>query len=159
MLFRALFLTASSTLGLATAAAVAVTAPQPAATQTVGPCTTGSPTVTAGYTINYAEAKPTIAFEEGYQPEPAWADSHVIGTYTFGVPTPVESGFAYAQFKCQYYCNNAPGAGGFFVSYTGSGSKSGSDCTCFDELLDPESFVSTNQTLVGAWNPICKEEA
>ncbi|KAI1635730.1 hypothetical protein F4809DRAFT_663695 [Biscogniauxia mediterranea] len=126
------------------------------ATQTAGPCTTGSPTVTAGYTISYAQAKPTIAFERGYKPEPAWAEGHVVGTYTFGVPMPLESGFAYAQFKCQYYCNNMPGPGGFFVSYAGPDSQHGSDCTCFDELLDPQSFVSNNQSLVGAWNPICK---
>ncbi|KAI1493245.1 hypothetical protein F5X96DRAFT_666894 [Biscogniauxia mediterranea] len=150
MLSRALVVLSS--LAVAAAAArqhpAAATVPHyPAA----GPCTTGTPTVTGGYTITYAQAKPSIAFEQGYKPEPAWAKDHAVGSYTFGVPQPHETGFAYAQFKCQNYCNNN-GHGGFFVSYAGPGS----DCTCFDELLDPRSFVDNNQSLVGAWNPICK---
>ncbi|KAI1375127.1 hypothetical protein F4677DRAFT_141271 [Hypoxylon crocopeplum] len=142
---------ASATLGLAYPATEA-----PTPTAAAAPCTTGEPVVTAGYTINYAPAIPTVGFKAGYQPEPAWAGDHVVGTYTFGVPLPVESGFAYAQFKCQYYCNGGPDAGSFFVNYAGAGSQVGSYCTCFDELLEPESFVSMNQTLVGAWNHICK---
>ncbi|KAI1406400.1 hypothetical protein F4819DRAFT_481508 [Hypoxylon fuscum] len=144
----------SATLGLAYPA---TDAPAPTAAAAAAPCTTGVPVVTAGYTINYAPAVPTVAFQQGYQPEPAWAKGHVVGTYTFGVPPPVESGFAYAQFKCQYYCNGSPGAGSFFVNYAGAGSGSvGSYCTCFDDLLIPESFVENNQTIVGAWNHICK---
>ncbi|KAI1477548.1 hypothetical protein F4774DRAFT_192365 [Daldinia eschscholtzii] len=129
----------------------------PTPTPAAAPCTTGSPVVTAGYTINYAPAVPTVAFQNGYQPEEAWSKSHVIGTYTFGVPPPVESGFAYAQFKCQYYCNNAGGvgAGSFFVNYAGKDSNVGSYCTCFDELLKPETFVANEETLVGGWNHIC----
>ncbi|KAI1801024.1 hypothetical protein F4811DRAFT_481351 [Daldinia bambusicola] len=129
----------------------------PAPTPAAAPCTTGSPVVTAGYTINYAPAVPTVAFQNGYQPDEAWSKSHVIGTYTFGVPPPVESGFAYAQFKCQYYCNNAggTGAGSFFVNYAGEESNIGSYCTCFDELLQPETFVENEESLVGAWNHIC----
>ncbi|KAI5924395.1 hypothetical protein F4810DRAFT_709730 [Camillea tinctor] len=138
MLSRALILAALSTLGLA-----------------ASPCTTGTPTVTAGYTIDYAPAKPTIAFEEGYKPEPAWASSHVAATYSFGVPEPIETGFAYAQFKCQHYCANN-GAGGFFVDYPGPDATAGSNCVCFDDLIDPDTFVTHNESWVGAWNPICK---
>ncbi|KAI5865432.1 hypothetical protein GGS23DRAFT_618470 [Durotheca rogersii] len=136
--------------------AVAVSAhPAPAPTETAqeAPCVTGTPVVTAGYTIDgYAPALPTARFESGYQPEPAWADDHVVGTYTFGVPSPVAEGFAYAQFKCQYYCRSSPAAS-FFVGYVGS--RSGSLCTCYDELLDTEKFVAYNESLVGAWNHIC----
>ncbi|KAI1206276.1 uncharacterized protein F4807DRAFT_463764 [Annulohypoxylon truncatum] len=139
---------ASAALGLALPASESSS---PTVTGT--PCTSGSPVVTAGYTINYAPAVPTVVFENGYQPVEAWASAHVKSTYTFGVPPPVETGFAYAQFKCQYYCNNVP-SGSFFVNYDGS--DKGSLCTCFDELLDPQSFVSNNQTLVGAWNNLCK---
>ncbi|KAI1390729.1 uncharacterized protein F4822DRAFT_162281 [Hypoxylon trugodes] len=138
---------------LTAVASAAAALAAPAATSSATPCTTGSPVVTSGYTINYAHAVPTPAFENGYQPESAWSKSHVVGTYTFGVPEPVESGFAYAQFKCQYFCNAKP-AGSFFVNYADD-SKVGSYCTCFDELLQPESFVSNNQTIVGAWNHIC----
>ncbi|KAI0007370.1 hypothetical protein F4779DRAFT_513083 [Xylariaceae sp. FL0662B] len=151
---RALFaLLVSATLGLAYPAKAAAAA----AASTASPCTTGEPVVTAGYTIKYAPATPTqAALEHGYQPEPAWAENHVVGTYTFGVPQPVESGFAFAQFKCQYYCNGGtPAAGSFFVKYAGEGSQIGSYCSCYSELLDPESFVADNQTLIGAWNSIC----
>ncbi|KAI1352565.1 hypothetical protein F5Y01DRAFT_313759 [Xylaria sp. FL0043] len=72
---------------------------------------------------------------------------------TFGVPEPVETGFAYAQFKCEYYCNNKSEGGSFFVH---ADSKVGSYCECYDELMDPETFINNNQTLVGAWNAICK---
>lgn len=58
----------------------------PAPTPAAAPCTTGSPVVTAGYTISYAPAVPTVAFQNGYQPEEAWSKSHVIATY---VSTPV----------------------------------------------------------------------
>ncbi|KAI2641432.1 hypothetical protein GGS26DRAFT_3838 [Hypomontagnella submonticulosa] len=141
---------ASAALGLAYPATDA-----PTPTAAAVPCTTGDPVVTAGYTINYAPAIPTAVFEAGYQPEPVWAKEHVVGTYTFGVPQPVESGFAYAQFKCQYYCNAAANAGSFFVNYAGEASNIGSYCTCYDQLLEPESFVSNNQSVVGAWNHIC----
>jgi len=50
---------------------------------------------------------------------------------TFGVPPPVETGFAYAQFKCQYYCENASKGGSFFVR---GDSKVGSYCNCYNEL-------------------------
>ncbi|KAI0834729.1 hypothetical protein F5Y06DRAFT_150748 [Hypoxylon sp. FL0890] len=119
-------------------------------------CTTGAPMTTAGYPMSYyTPAIPTAKFENGYQPEPAWSSSHVVGTQTFGVPPPVETGFAYAQFKCQYYCNNADSRS-FFVNYAGKGSPVGSYCSCFNEMLDPGSFVDNNQTLVGAWNHLCK---
>ncbi|KAI1152544.1 hypothetical protein F4825DRAFT_418645 [Nemania diffusa] len=74
---------------------------------------------------------------------------------TFGVPEPVETGFAYAQFKCQYYCQNHSDGGSFFVH---ADSKVGSYCDCFNELMDPETFVTDNQSLVGAWNAICRTE-
>ncbi|KAI0884247.1 uncharacterized protein GGS22DRAFT_189378 [Annulohypoxylon maeteangense] len=127
--------------------------PSPTASAAAATCTSGSSVVTAGYTINYAAAVPTVVFENGYQPAEDWAAAHSKGSYTFGVPPPVETGFAYAQFKCQYYCNNVP-AGSFFVNYFDT--AKGSLCTCFDDLLDPQSFVSNNQSLVGAWNSICK---
>ncbi|KAI8966170.1 hypothetical protein F5Y11DRAFT_214977 [Daldinia sp. FL1419] len=148
-----------SIVAVATTALAFPAAETPTPTVKAAPCTTGAPVVTAGYTINYAPAVPTVAFQNGYQPEEAWSKSHVIGTYTFGVPTPVESGFAYAQFKCQYYCNNAGsvGAGSFFVSYAGDQSKVGSYCTCFDDLLEPDSFVDNSEALVGAWNHICSK--
>ncbi|KAI1464504.1 uncharacterized protein F4812DRAFT_467084 [Daldinia caldariorum] len=147
---------ALSTVAVVAAGLAFPAAEAPAPTPAAAPCTTGEPVVTAGYTINYAPAVPTVAFQKGYQPDEAWSNSHVIGTYTFGVPTPVESGFAYAQFKCQYYCNNAgSGAGSFFVNYAGEESNSGSYCTCFDELLEPETFVENEESLVGAWNHIC----
>lgn len=68
----------SATLGLAYPA---TDAPAPTAAAAAAPCTTGVPVVTAGYTINYAPAVPTVAFQQGYQPEPAWAKGHVVGTY------------------------------------------------------------------------------
>ncbi|KAI0544834.1 hypothetical protein F4679DRAFT_509439 [Xylaria curta] len=118
-------------------------------------CTTGAPMTTAGYPIPfYAQATPSSgSFENGYQPEPRWAGQHLVGTYTFGVPSPIETGFAYAQFKCQYYCLNQSEGGSFFVR---ADSKVGSYCECYDDLMDPETFVNNNQTLVGAWNAICK---
>ncbi|KAI2466714.1 hypothetical protein F4781DRAFT_340123 [Annulohypoxylon bovei var. microspora] len=140
---------ASAALGLALPASET-----PSPTVAAAPCTSGTSIVTAGYTINYAPAVPTVVFEDGYQPADAWMADHVVGTYTFGVPPPVETGFAYAQFKCQYYCNNVDTAGSFFVNYTEN--DSGSLCTCFDDLLEPQSFVSNNQSMVGAWNHICK---
>ncbi|KAI1411916.1 hypothetical protein F5Y13DRAFT_52946 [Hypoxylon sp. FL1857] len=118
-------------------------------------CTTGAPVTTAGYPISYyARAVPTAKFENGYQPESAWSQAHVVGTQTFGVPPPVETGFAYAQFKCQYYCNNADSKS-FFVNYAGDGSSVGSYCSCFDEMLEPGSFIENSQSLVGAWNHLC----
>ncbi|KAI1093910.1 hypothetical protein F5B19DRAFT_490950 [Rostrohypoxylon terebratum] len=134
----------------------AADAPTPVATATASAlasaCTAGSPVVTAGYTINYAPAVPT-GFQNGYQPAEAWAAAHSKASYTFGAPDPIETGFAYSQFKCQYYCNNVP-SGSFFVDYKDN--KTGALCTCFDEVMDPQSFIANEQPLVGAWNNICK---
>ncbi|KAH8197134.1 hypothetical protein TruAng_008700 [Truncatella angustata] len=120
----------------------------------VVPCTTGAPVVTAGYTINYAPATPTAnAADSGWQPDPVWGSQHVAATYTYGVFEPKETGFAYAQFKCQYTCNAAPSGSSFFVKYVGG--QTGSLCTCYNDLLKPETFVAANQTIVGGWNAIC----
>ncbi|KAI0490963.1 hypothetical protein F4859DRAFT_508752 [Xylaria cf. heliscus] len=135
--------------------------PEPTATGPATACTTGAPVTTAGYPIlYYAQATPSSgAFQNGYQPEPRWASQHLVGTYkpvpkqTFGAPPPIETGFAYAQFKCQYYCENQSNGGSFFVRGDGS---VGPNCECYDELLDPGTFVNNNQTLVGAWNAICR---
>jgi hypothetical protein len=115
----------------------------PAAADSDAPCTTGSPVVTAGYTIKYTPATPTAALDgPGFQPEPTWGKQHFVATYvsdaalsrkhrslvysllildisqTYGVPSPIESGFAYAQFKCQYTCNGAtPQGKSFYVQY------------------------------------------
>lgn len=35
---------------------------------------------------------------------------------TYGVPAPLETGFAFAQFKCQFKCNSLDSAS-FFVEY------------------------------------------
>ncbi|KAI1458911.1 hypothetical protein F4805DRAFT_106557 [Annulohypoxylon moriforme] len=139
---------------LSIAASAAVGLALPAADAAAATCTSGSSVVTAGYTITYAAAVPTVVFENGYKPAEAWATSHTKGSYSFGVPDPVETGFAYAQFKCQYYCNNVPNAESFFVNYDGEGK--GSECTCYDELIDPQGFVSNDQARVGAWNNRCK---
>lgn len=110
------------------------------------PCTTGSPTTTAGYVINYSRAAPTrYVAGAGYEPDHAWSSSHVLGSYvsspvlvcfvlslvrdpaaneytppavvqTYGVPAPLERGFAFAQFKCQFKCNSFDSAS-FFVEY------------------------------------------
>ncbi|KAI1819818.1 hypothetical protein F4861DRAFT_109041 [Xylaria intraflava] len=119
-------------------------------------CTTGTPTTTAGFPISfYVKATPaSSSFAQGYEPEPAWASQHLVGTNTFGVPDPVESGFAYAQFKCQYYCDDKSQGGSFFVRADGD---VGSYCSCYDKLIDPKAFVNSNQTLVGAWNSICTD--
>lgn len=46
------------------------------------PCTTGSPTTTAGYVINYRKAAPAqFVAGAGYEPDHAWSSSHVLGTY------------------------------------------------------------------------------
>ncbi|KAJ8111023.1 hypothetical protein ONZ43_g5725 [Nemania bipapillata] len=129
--------------------------PEPTAAIPATACTTGRPMTTAGYPMRYyAQATPSSDdLVNGYKPEPRWASQHLVGSYTFGVPEPVETGFAYAQFKCQYYCQNHSEGGSFFVR---ADSKVGSYCDCYDELMDPEIFVSNNQTLVGAWNAICK---
>ncbi len=66
----------SAALGLAYPAAET-----PSPTIAARPCTTGSPVVTAGYTIKYAPAVPTGRFDDGYQPEQAWSKDHVVGTY------------------------------------------------------------------------------
>ncbi|KAI4599368.1 hypothetical protein KJ359_001810 [Pestalotiopsis sp. 9143b] len=141
---------------LATLAAAAHAAPaELSSTATAAAaCTTGDPVVTAGYTIKYAVAVPTaVQAGVGYQPDAAWAKQHVAATYTYGVPDPMETGFAYAQFKCQYTCNNAPSGSSFFVQYVSG--QSSSSCVCYNELLDPETFVTGNATMVGAWNAIC----
>ncbi|KAI1879093.1 hypothetical protein JX265_003270 [Neoarthrinium moseri] len=129
----------------------------PAADASDKACTTGTAVVTAGYTINYAPATPTATIAgAGYHPEPAWESGRVVATYTYGVPTPIETGFAYAQFKCQYTCNGAsPPGSSFFVKYVGG--QVGSQCTCYSDLLKPEALVPYNQTVVGAWNAICKD--
>lgn len=46
-------------------------------------CTTGSPVVTAGYTINYAPATPTakLISDSGYQPDASWGIQHMAATY------------------------------------------------------------------------------
>lgn len=44
---------------------------------------------------------------------------------------PVESGFAYAEFKCQYSCNSYEGSS-YFIKYAGN--TTGSYCSCFDDL-------------------------
>ncbi|KAI1126413.1 hypothetical protein F5Y10DRAFT_244959 [Nemania abortiva] len=131
-----------------------VALPEPTATPTTA-CTTGTPMTTAGYPMPYyAQATPSAGkFTNGYRPEPRWANQHHVGSYTFGVPEPVETGFAYAQFKCQYYCANQSEGGSFFVR---ADSKVGSYCDCYDEIMDPAAFVSNNGTLVGAWNAICR---
>ncbi|KAI8633010.1 hypothetical protein F5Y19DRAFT_471268 [Xylariaceae sp. FL1651] len=133
-----------------------VALPEPAVGSPAAACTTGSPVTTAGYPIlYYTKATPTIgAFAQGYKPEPRWASQHLVGTYTFGVPAPVETGFAYAQFKCQYYCEDKSDGGSFFVARADS--RIGSYCSCYNDLMDPTTFVDNNQTLVGAWNAICK---
>ncbi|KAI0444619.1 hypothetical protein F4803DRAFT_246227 [Xylaria telfairii] len=125
---------------------------EPTATVSSKACMAGAPTVTAGYTISYYVQVTPSALENGYQPESAWADQHLVGTYSFGVPPPVETGFAYAQYKCQYYCKNQSEGGSFFVR---GDDQVGSYCECYDELMDPETFVDNSQTLVGAWNAIC----
>ncbi|KAI1201114.1 hypothetical protein F5X97DRAFT_320773 [Nemania serpens] len=118
-------------------------------------CTTGTPMTTAGYPMSYyVQATPsTGSAQEGYQPEPKWASQHLVGSYTFGVPEPVETGFAYAQYKCQYYCRNHSEGGSFFVR---ADAKVGSFCDCYSDLMDPGSFVSNDEVRVGAWNAICR---
>ncbi|KAI3325094.1 hypothetical protein HD806DRAFT_465572 [Xylariaceae sp. AK1471] len=149
---QTLFLTLLPVLGaVALPAEPTAVVPSPATA-----CTTGIPMTTAGYPISfYAQATPSAsdAFADGYQPEPRWASQHLVGSYTFGVPAPVETGFAYAQFKCQYYCNNKSEGGSFFVR---ADSKVGSYCNCYNDLMDPDTFVNNNGTLVGAWNAICR---
>lgn len=157
-------------VGQAAAAAV-----EPTETTAAHPCTTGSPVVSYGYTINYALATPTAEAQArgGYEPDPSWSSAHLLGTQvsfefpsscpsiyfpnvfpiavlshqrstnhlsltltkkTFGVPQPpVESGIAYAAFKCQYSCNSWA-AGSFFLKYAGPGNQNGSYCSCFDDL-------------------------
>ncbi|KAI1169182.1 hypothetical protein F5B18DRAFT_594355 [Nemania serpens] len=130
--------------------------PEPAAAVPGTACTTGSPMTTAGYPMSYyVQATPSAGtFEVGYQPEPNWASQHLVGSYTFGVPEPVETGFAYAQYKCQYYCRNHSSEGGsFFVRADG---KVGSHCDCYSDLMDPGSFVNNDEARVGAWNAICR---
>ncbi|KAK8100399.1 hypothetical protein PG999_010773 [Apiospora kogelbergensis] len=120
------------------------------------PCTTGSPLTTAGYPINgYSHATPTQFAGQAYKPDSEWAGSHVLGTYTYDVPLPLETGFAYAQFKCQFKCNSFGGSS-FFVKYAGANNNEGSLCTCYDDLMNPDTFVADKQAMVGAWNSICK---
>ncbi|KAI1435927.1 hypothetical protein GGR50DRAFT_653887 [Xylaria sp. CBS 124048] len=158
-----------------------------AAFASAAPCTTGNTTTTAGFPMPYyTQAKPlSTTFSQGYEPDPTWASRHHVGGNTFGVPDPIETGFAYAQFKCQYYCKAqsppsspspspsrhrahrsqnqnqdqdqnqdqfSPG-GSFFVR---ADPAVGSWCTCFNNTMDPNTFVSGIQTLVGAWNSLCE---
>jgi len=44
------------------------------------PCTSGTPTTTAGYSMGYSHATPTQFKNQAYQPEAAWAKSHIKGT-------------------------------------------------------------------------------
>ncbi|KAH9909582.1 hypothetical protein F4778DRAFT_775499 [Xylariomycetidae sp. FL2044] len=115
-------------------------------------CTTGLPVTTSGYSINYAQATPTIAFNIGYRPEPAWASAHYMSDMSYGGSEPDDEVFAYLQFKCQYHANSADAAS-FFVQYDPA--KGGTTCNMYDDLLDPVGFVANNQTHVGAWNSIC----
>ncbi|KAI1330090.1 hypothetical protein F5Y16DRAFT_396656 [Xylariaceae sp. FL0255] len=142
-------------LSLSTAI-LGVALPETSAVSPTATCATGSPVTTAGYTISYyTEATPTPgAFVEGYAPKADWASQHLVGTYTFGVPTPVETGFAYAQFKCQYYCENMSRGGSFYVS-AAPDTQVGASCNCFNEIMDPTTFVSDSEALVGAFNAIC----
>ncbi|KAK8058508.1 hypothetical protein PG994_008956 [Apiospora phragmitis] len=105
------------------------------------PCTSGTPTTTAGYPISYSQATPTQFVGQAYQPALDWASSHILGTYTYGVPLPTETGFAYAQYKCQFKCNSFEGSS-FFVKYG-------------DDMMDPDTFVADEQAMVGAWNSLC----
>ncbi|KAI1366571.1 hypothetical protein F5Y08DRAFT_351246 [Xylaria arbuscula] len=118
----------------AAAAVLGAAPPAPVAAIPATACVTGAPTTTAGYPIlYYTQATPDAGSSlNGYQPEPRWAREHLIGSYTFGVPPPIETGFAYAQFKCEYYCQNPlSGGGSFFVR---ADSRVGSYCECYDEL-------------------------
>ncbi|TGJ81279.1 hypothetical protein E0Z10_g7483 [Xylaria hypoxylon] len=148
-------LKASLTFLASSTAVLGAALPNPTAAGSATACTTGAPMTTAGYPIlHYAQATPgASASLGGYQPEPRWAQQHLVGSYTFGVPEPIETGFAYAQYKCEYYCKNHSEGGSFFVR---ADRKVGSYCDCYDELMDAETFVNNNQTLVGAWNAICK---
>ncbi|KAI1117251.1 hypothetical protein F5Y14DRAFT_448183 [Nemania sp. NC0429] len=136
-------------------AALAAGLPDPAAAVLGTACTTGAPMTTAGYPMSfYVRATPSAGSrEEGYQPKPEWASQHLVGTYTFGVPEPIETGFAFAQYKCQYYCRDQSKGGSFFVR---ADPKVGSYCDCYNDLMGPQSFVSNGQGRVGAWNAICE---
>ncbi|KAK7963644.1 hypothetical protein PG988_010618 [Apiospora saccharicola] len=139
------------------------------------PCTSGTPTTTAGYSMGYFHATPTQFKNKAYQPEAAWAKNHIKGTMTYGVSEPTETGFAYAQFKCQFKCNSWS-ASSFFVKWCKSspvppkvltnwvspsfhgtaGGKDDAMCTCYSDLMDPDTFVSDTENMVGAWNSLCK---
>ncbi|KAK7967218.1 uncharacterized protein PG986_001495 [Apiospora aurea] len=146
------------------------------------PCTSGTPTTTAGYPISYFHATPTQFADKAYQPEADWAGSHILSTYTYGMPLPLETGFAYAQYKCQFKCNSFGGSS-FFVKYSeesrhthityttckrlylltfasfylaGVDETEGALCTCYSDLMDPDTFVADDQAMVGAWNSLCK---
>ncbi|KAK6834059.1 hypothetical protein PG987_008753 [Apiospora arundinis] len=119
------------------------------------PCTSGTPVTTAGYPINYSHVTPTQFAGQAYQLDSAWASSHFLGTYTYGVPPPLETGFAYAQFRCQFKCNSFGGSS-FFVKYASADSNEGALCTCYDNLMDPDTFVADDEAMVGAWNSLCK---
>ncbi|KAI0525633.1 hypothetical protein F5B22DRAFT_658443 [Xylaria bambusicola] len=127
------FLKAFLTYLASAVAVLGVVLPKPTAVVPGTACTTGAPTTTAGYPIMYyTQATPgATAFVNGYQPEPRWAREHLVGSYTFGVPKPIETGFAYAQFKCEYYCQNQSHGGSFFVR---ADSKVGSYCECYNDL-------------------------
>ncbi|KAI2623413.1 hypothetical protein GGS21DRAFT_340348 [Xylaria nigripes] len=137
-----------------TTAVLGAALPESTTSNSATACMTGQPTTTAGFPMDlYTQVKPTsTTFMNGYQPNPNWASQHLVGTYTFGVPDPVESGFAYAQFKCQYYCEDRSNGGSFFVR---ADKTVGSYCHCYDKLVDPKTFVNGTQKLVGAWNSLC----
>ena len=69
--------TIAAFVGQAAAAAV-----EPTETTAAHPCTTGSPVVSYGYTINYALATPTAEAQArgGYEPDPSWSSAHLLGT-------------------------------------------------------------------------------
>ncbi|KAK7936082.1 hypothetical protein PG985_001577 [Apiospora marii] len=143
-------------ISIITAAALAVcAAAMPPAVLQETPCTSGTPTTTAGYPISYSHATPTQFSQQAYQPEAAWAGSHLLGTMTYAVPEPFETGFAYAQYKCQFKCNSFGGLS-FFVKYPGDDDNSNAMCTCYSDLMDPDTFVADNEVMVGAWNALCK---
>lgn len=54
---------------------------EPTSTAPSKACMAGAPTTTAGYPISYYVQVTPSALKDGYQPEPTWADKHLVGTY------------------------------------------------------------------------------
>lgn len=69
---------------IAAAALALCAAALPPAVIQEAPCTSGTPTTTAGYAISYAQATPTQFSQQAYQPATAWASSHLLGTMVSG---------------------------------------------------------------------------